>query len=260
MKKYATHDRTLKRTGCVRAAVLLFALVGLVGCVAEPGAIGEPSGRGGVGGLAATAPPTRPTPQPLDASPEPAQTVLSAAGKGTSTTKSFRVDDSWSLGWQHGGRGLFSIQLIPAGIQSYGDLVLSIVGPAKGSQPMYRAGFFVLRIVATGTWRATVVDVAAWRPQTLPFVVTGSGTANTVVFRVDGPWFVEWWQPGNSPFHVDAVSVDGDGSWELANVSGAAGSCAARQPSGRFYLRIVADGSWRLRISGWDGVELVCPV
>jgi len=187
-------------------------------------------------------------------------TILRVEGTVSLTTPRFKVDDSWSINWTNDGRTLFSVQVIPAKTDAFGDLVVSTVKPGKGQAAMYVPGTYVLRIIGSHHWKVTVRDLATRPSVVLPARLTGSGFGSSPMFVADGPWLLEWSQARDARFIVERLDLAENVTYGLVHQTEAPRGCVVSPAVGEQVLRVVAEGGWELRISGWDGGEVVCPL
>jgi hypothetical protein len=202
-----------------------------------------------------------PTPGPDATCPPPdvLQTIMRVEGNATLTTPAFEVDGSWTIAWRNEGSSLFSIQLVPVKVDTFGELLVSTVEPGRGTMPMFARGRFVLRIVGSDPWQVTLKDYATELELPLPGVLAGRGATNTPAFWTRGPWLFEWRQDRARSFAVERVDLADGQAYEFVRRTKARWGCTTSPAVGHYYLRIVTDGSWHLRLSPWDGAEVVCP-
>lgn len=248
--------------GWLRGAVLASTVL-LAGCVAGLPGWSSPSPPPPETMPVETLPPTTAETVGPDATRPPLDvmdTILRVEGTVSLTTPRFKVDDSWSINWTNDGRTLFSVQVIPAKTDAFGDLVVSTVKPGKGQAAMYVPGTYVLRIIGSHHWKVTVRDLATRPSVVLPARLTGSGFGSSPMFVADGPWLLEWSQARDARFIVERLDLAENVTYGLVHQTEAPRGCVVSPAVGEQVLRVVAEGGWELRISGWDGGEVVCPL
>jgi hypothetical protein len=196
-------------------------------CVAEPGSSGLPV-QPAVTATPATPTPEVPTSTPSatpagspaageDPGPTPAaapspatgSTITTLSGTGSQRSGPFAVDEDWAIAWQRDGTRLFSIQLIPADLDVFGELVVSTTAPTAGSSPMYRAGTFVVQVHATEPWTIRILDFLPVPARSIPADLAGTGPTNTDVFVAGEPFLVEWTTDRAAPFGSSSSRYDG---------------------------------------------------
>lgn len=250
-----------------RWIVLGFVVAVAGACVAEPGSSGVPVRSSRPTPTVAPTTPPAPSPEPThDASPTPAaapspaagSTIVTLSGSGALRSDPFAVDEDWAIAWERDGSRLFSVQLIPAEVDVFGELIVSTTGPATGSSPMYRAGTYVVQVHATEPWTIRVLDFLPVPARSIPAAVAGSGPTNTDRFVADGRFLIEWTADGTVPFGIELVTLTTGEPLLIAAAAHAETSCRAVSVADEFYLHVVTDASWTLALRPASG-EFVCP-
>lgn len=263
----------------MRTRGVCWLVIGLVlavasACVAEPGSSGLPEDARRVtqSPTPSVASPTPSPPRPgspsptADASPTPAaapspaggSTIVTLTGSGSHRSDAFTVDEDWAIAWQRDGTRLFSIQLIPAEEDVFGELIVSTTGPAVGSSPMYRAGTFVVQVHATEPWTIRVLDFLPVPVRPIPARIAGTGPTNTDVYAADEPFLVEWTADRAVPLGIELVTLTTGEPLLIAAAAHAEPSCIEVSVSDAFYLHVVTDAGWTVELHPISG-EAVCP-
>jgi hypothetical protein len=173
-------------------------------------------------------------------------------------SKPITVDGSWSISWRHDGGHLFSVQVVPAGVDVFGELVVSTTRLGGGTQPMYRGGKIVLQVFASDPWTVTIVDEPQQPEIGLPATLTGIGSTNSPPLSPDVPWLIEWELAGAGPFGVELFPLPTGEPWLLVAVEGPRVGCVPVTTRGLVYLHVATDVRWTLRLARTTG-EVVCP-
>jgi hypothetical protein len=237
---------------CTLLVVMLAGCVGVVGPGSSPPSMGDDSS-GTVHPLASDSSPLQDRPHPSIG-----PTLLLVGGISDKRSQSFVADNSWSISWSYIGTHLFSIQVIPEAVDEYGDLVVSGAGPSSGSQPMYRAGRYVLRVIGRGEWDIEVTDLENQPWVALPETVAGSGPSNTPGFSLEGSAVISWSLKSSAPLGLELVPLSGLEPNLLADRQDGTSGCVVLEASGDFYLHVVTETAWRLDLGSLEG-EAVCP-
>lgn len=263
----------------MRTRGICWAFVGLVlavasACVAEPGSSGppdEPARTFATPSPSAERPSPSPTPAGVpsptaDVTPTPAaapspatgSTIVTLTGNGSQRSGPFAVDEDWAIAWQHDGRRLFSIQLIPADEDVFGELVVSTTGPSAGSSPMYRAGTFVVQVYASEPWVIRILDFLPVPVRSIPAELAGTGPTNTDVFAASEPFLIEWTTDRGVPFAIELVTLTMGEPLLIVAAEDAQASCHEVSVADEFYLHVVTDAGWTIALRPSSG-EAVCP-
>jgi len=190
--------------------------------------------------------------------PPTGATILTLEGAGSSRSEPFDVDEDWALSWERRGSRLFSIQLIPADVDVFGELVVSTTRPTAGDSPMHRPGRFVVQVHATEPWTIRIIDFLPTPARSIPAVVSGTGPTNSEVFFADQPFLIEWTADGSVPFGIELVTMTTLQPLLVAADAPADASCHQVSLAEEFYLHVVANGEWTIALRPSEG-EAVCP-
>jgi hypothetical protein len=258
----------------IRRVVIGLVLVVASACVAEPGSSGLPAETTRPEPIVTPSPvPATPSPQPVDSSPVPTgvaptpaaapspatgSTVVDLSGDGTLRSGPFSVDEDWVIAWQRTGTRLFSVQLVPADVDVFGELVVSATGPASGSSPMHEAGTFLVQVFASEPWTIRIVDVLPVPARPIPAAAAGTGRANTEIFAADGPLLIEWAADRAAPLGIELVTMTTGEPLLIAAERHAEVSCRSVAVADEFYLHVVTDAGWTITLRPSEG-EAVCP-
>jgi hypothetical protein len=255
---------------------VVFGLVVVVAaaCVAEPGSSGLPVETTRPEPIVTPSPvPATPSPPPGDPSPVPTgvaptpaaapspatgSTVVELSGDDALRSGPFSVDEDWVIAWQRTGTRLFSVQVVPADVDVFGELIVSTTGPASGSSPMHEAGTFLVQVFASEPWTIRIVDVLPVPPRQIPTAVAGTGPANTEILAADGPLLIEWAADRAAPLGIELVTLTTGEPLLIAAERHAGVSCRAVTVADEFYLRVVTDVGWTITLRPNEG-EAVCP-
>jgi hypothetical protein len=83
-----------------------------------------------------------------------AEIIFTIEGKKHEVTDSFEAKPGWQIEWQIDGDAL---AVAVSGDPNLG-VVINQKGPASGVTGIAQGGTFALNIVATGSWKVTVID------------------------------------------------------------------------------------------------------
>jgi hypothetical protein len=229
---------------------------------------------GRVGAAARTAagnPASSPAATKPSTPPAASQTLLDAAGTGSTITPNFTVAGEWDLAWAFDCTSAGRERNLGMAIENGGGTpprefmhsVVELAEKKQGTVHNTAAGTFHLNVEAAApcTWRATVTGPPGPPPPTpggrTLLDVAGSGRKTTQAFVAGGDWDLFWsydcTKVGHSTnFGISAEGQGGSGGEGVSQLGEQEAGMVHNESGGSFQLQVDASQqcSWHVTVSG----------